>query len=159
MITVRVDADYHGPTIMEIESLLDQSQKPIEVKWRNSNQEIAILQRHRERNAVLIVQDLKTKVLTNSAVGGKLDLPPGLLAESMIALNGKGLEWRTFVEKVGSEVAFAAILQNTSNRIRQGELVDRSLRAVIHECLFDGVSPIDMDVLLSMRLSGFVPDE
>lgn len=97
-------------------------------------------------------------MLEHSALGSTIKLPPEVLSEALRAIRGRGFEWRVFVEKMGSEAAFAAIVQNTANRILQGEIVDWSLLTVIKDCVFNGVPPIDMDIMLGL-LRGASPDD
>lgn len=154
MIKTRIDPNYKGPTIIEIKDLLDLSEDAIKVRWMNSQQEIDLLKRHPDRDANLVVADALTMIQTASALGIALGLPNEILKESMTALNGDAGEWRSYVTAAGPEVAFSAILANANNRIRNGKSVDRTLRKVLVDCIFEHVSPADMDVLLALRLNG-----
>jgi hypothetical protein len=151
MISLRVEQDYHGPTIIEIEALLDLSEEPIEVKWSNTEHEVAIANRYRDRNLTLIVRDLLARVRAANAVGGSYALPADLVESAMTALTSVDGDWRGFVEKVGGEIAFTAVAQDYANQFRRGVSEDRSLRKVLVACLFNEVSTEDMGALLALR--------
>jgi hypothetical protein len=153
MINLRVDPEYRGPSIIEAECLLSLGHDTIEVAWTNTKRELDVLRRFSDRPVILIVPDLRLMVRTASVLGIEFTLPSEILRAAMNSLNGVEGQWRTFTEQVGPEVALSAILQNAANGILKGVSHD-PLRKVLIECLLGGISPVDLDLLLALRLNG-----
>lgn len=151
MILLRIQEEYHGPTLPEMTDLLEGNSGPIEVRWENTRREIALLERFRDREITLVVKDLAAMERAASSVGANFTFERDILVTALTALNSNEHSgWRSFVARMGSGVSRGLLIGIASSGIRRGLKV-ASLRSVLDGCLFEDVSPIDADVLLGLH--------
>ena len=155
MISVRVDNGYHGPTIIQIAELLDLSDDDIEVNWLNTKPELQIINRYRDRTIMLVVPDLVAMERAASTLGISYALPQDLIERGFSSLNTPDGLWREFGQQVGPGVSRSVLEVIAARNICKGKDV-RILRKVLVDCLFENVSPADIDVLVGLRSTGIV---
>ena len=147
-ITIR--ENYLGPTILELEPVLEEITGSVEIRWEGTQQEIACLQRHPKKHFTLIVSDLSAMERAATLTGRRLQLDPQFVDNIKHTLiSRKGYNWRFTVEDVGANVARAAVIKLSADSIRRGK---RPLLARITADMFcEGISSQDTDVLLRLH--------
>lgn len=155
MIDIVVQPKYTGPSLFEIEPVIDLIKGIVNVRWTNTKIEQAILERYRTRNFNLYVEDLSLMERTANALGLNyvLDLMTFETAKAAL-LYPKTANWRAFTEGVGSSVARSFITRLSADSVRKGGRP--RLAAIAAECVLDSINPCDADVLL--RLSAMRGD-
>ena len=154
-ITIRVDSDYHGPSILEMESLLEVSNDPQTVTWGNSKAEVCLLTRYHACTLELVVPDLPSMERAANTLGIAYKLPAELVTkayENIIKLNGM---WHDFNQQVGQGLARATLIRMVNENIKRGN-DPKELRKVLVDALFEDLGTTDIDVLLGLRLTGIV---
>ena len=145
-----INPEFQGPTILEIESVLDNVQDPIEVSWANSSTELSILQKYRNRHFILVVPDLNTMERTACLTGNTFKLDASLIENTKTSLiSKKGYNWRSTTEDLGMGVSRAIITKVSADSIRKGKRP--IIASILSELFCDGVSSLDTDVLLRLK--------
>ncbi len=153
MLTIQIDPQFSGPTLLEMTHLLDGN-GPLEVRWKNSRAEIRIVRTLRHRAVTLVVEDLSAMQRTAFSVGTRLAFDVSVKAKAVRALNDREVSnWREFASKLGFDTARGALVAIAGDAIRN-QKNPRAVRAVVDSCLFDGVSALEADVLLGLQ-AGF----
>ncbi len=147
MINIAVQPEFHGPSIVDLEPVLDLIDGVVDVRWTNSKPEQTILEQHRNRNFLLLVEDLSLMEHTATALGLRYVLDLGISQSALAALvYQKTANWRAFAEGVSSSVCRSLITRLSADVARKGN--HSNLAIIATECQLDGISPIDADVLL-----------
>lgn len=155
MVNLVVQKEFNGPSLPDIESILDLIDGVVDVRWTNSRNEQAILERNRNRDFCLHVEDLSTMERTATALGLRyvLDLIMNESAKAALVYR-KTSNWRAFTDGIGSLVSRSLLTKLSADAIRKG--VRPRLASIAADCVLEGISPIDADVLL--RLSAMRGD-
>lgn len=157
MIRLRIAPDFNGPTIEEWVRILDDDHPgEVEVRWTGTKADTRLLLNHIRWNIILVVPDLTSMERAAAYLG----LPP--LFERHVVESGlkalksrKSADWRSFARGVSTPVARALMVHIGAQAIREGK--KPNLRFVATECLLEGVSAVDADVMLSLRSYGAKP--
>lgn len=149
--TVRVDKDFAGPTLCELEPVLDELQDPVEVRWAGSRLDFLAYERNASRTLVLVTVDDAVAERALWVLGGALTLPTDVLEASKAALvNKKDQTWRLRVEDLGPTRGTLLLTTVVGESLRSGK-VPRAAASVAIDCLLNHVHPADADVLLRLR--------
>jgi hypothetical protein len=74
-----------------------------------------------------------------------------LLNDAKLALNRRKLyNWRGFTSDVGLPAARMVLTKLAADSIRKGD--NPKLAPIVKDCLLGGVSPVDADVLLRLKV-------
>jgi hypothetical protein len=148
---IAIRADYTGPTLLELEPVLETTEGTVEVRWEGTSAELATLCRYPKRKFILIVNDLSSMERTASITGKRLVMEKQFLDNAKLTLiSRKSYNWRFTVDDVGLGVARAALTKLSADSIRLGK--KPILAPIISDVLCDGVSSLDTDVLLRLRV-------
>ena len=123
MVEVAVDPKFYGPTILELESILnDIQEKVIKVKWLNSRQEQCVLEHHKHLSFLLYVVDLNTMDKVSSQFGVPCKIDANLVASARDALlNIQLYDWRQFSGSQGSGMSKSLVTRVAADAIRLGK--------------------------------------
>jgi hypothetical protein len=153
MLELRTDPSFTGPTLIELEPILGDLTGKVQARWLGSKAEQAILARNVSIDFILWVSD--TVALERAAntlgVGVTLDSSTLMSAQQSL-ISKKAYNWRPLVNDFGVPAANLYLLRITSDAVRRGKRPN--LVKVMTECVLDGVSTIDADVLLRLRSLG-----
>jgi len=156
MITLRIDKECDKPLILEVASTTSEhGDNVITVRWQNSRPEIEALSRYRHRKVELVVPDLAAMERAASAIGAACSIPNELVVEAynrIVKTNGM---WREFNQQIGPGVSRATLLKLVNKNLRNG-IDPKTIRKVLVDCLFEGISLSDIDVLAGLRGSGII---
>lgn len=149
MLELVVDSNYNGPSLQELAPVLANVEGTVNVRWTNTREERVLLDSNRARNFKLFVVDPAMMERTASALGLRysFDLKTREQAKLVLA-NRKNYNWRQFIDDVGPTVCRSIITRIASDAARQG--VKPKLANIARECLLEGISVIDADVLLRL---------
>ncbi len=147
MIDIVVQPKFNGPSLVDIEPVLDLIEGTVDVCWANTKAEQIVLGHHRDRNFLLHVEDLVLMERTATALGLNYVLDLGIYQSALASLiRQKVTNWRAFTEGVGASVSRSLLTRLSADSVRKG---DRPrLAAIATECVLENVNPIDADVLL-----------
>jgi hypothetical protein len=157
MIRLRIADKFQGPTMEQWAPLLDPAPtSEIEVRWTGTKQDTRLLRKFVQLSITLVVPDLRAMERAASYLGLRFHLDPGLLETGGKSLLDRSIsDWRAFTYGVTPPVARGLMIRLGADSIRKGH--NPKLRLVASECLFEGVAPIDADVLISLRSCGARP--
>jgi hypothetical protein len=151
MVELRVNPEFHGPTILELDSVIANVQGPVEVRWQGTKAEYAALERYPRNKFVLYVPDLPGMERAATVLGQPYILDTALLVTAHSSLaSRKAYNWRAFSEGVGTAITRSILTRLSAGAIRLGK-PPRFLAKIASECIIEGVNPIDADVLLRLR--------
>lgn len=152
MVELRVNPEFHGPTILELDSVIANVQGPVEVRWQGTKAEYAALERYPRNKFVLYVPDLPGMERAATVLGQPYILDTALLVTAHSSLaSRKAYNWRNLInDSFGPIIARGIIVRLAAGAIRLGK-PPRFLAKIASECLLDGVNAIDADVLLRLR--------
>lgn len=151
MVELRINPQYSGPTILELDSIIADVQGAVEVRWQGTKAEYSTLEHYPKRVFILHVQDLPAMERAATALGQPYVFDTGLLATALTSLTSrKAYNWRAFSEGVGTAITRSLITRLSAGAIRKG--VTPRLANIASECLIEGINPIDADVLLRLRV-------
>jgi hypothetical protein len=156
MIRLRIAPNFEGPTMEEWARLLETGPAPteeIEVRWTGTKQDTRLLRQHARLVITLVVPDLAAMERAANYLGLPLLLEPNLLETGSRSLRSRSQsDWRAFAHRVTPSVARGVLIRLGADSIRKGK--NPKTRHVASECLFEGVAPVDADVLLTLRAEG-----
>ena len=143
------------PSLQELEPSIVEipPEETIDIRWENSRQEQVILEHHRNRNFRLYVPDLQSCERATSTLELPLTLDKSMVGDARLALTNKKLyNWREFSREKGATVARNTLLKIAADEIRNGN--QPKLAHVVRDMFLKGVSPVNADTLLRLRLWG-----
>jgi hypothetical protein len=89
-----------------------------------------------------------------TTLGLRFNLDPGAKVELARSINTTaGGKWRTIATQCGPTVSRGAMVQIVADHIRKGNDAP-PLRKLLVECLLEGTTAVDFDVLLGLRMQG-----
>ena len=141
------------PSLSDIEpSMVNISpDETIEVRWENSKQERATLERHKNRKFLLYVPDLQACERATNSLEIPSNLDKNLVGDARIALTNKKLyNWRDFSREKGVTVTKNLVLKLAADEIRLGK--KPKLAYVAKDMFLDGITPSNADTLLRLRV-------
>jgi hypothetical protein len=146
MIDIVIERDFTGPSLLDLEPILDTITAPsIVVRWHNSKAEQHLIRRHRDRNFVLMINDIPAMEAVVNALNLPIKLTPEYLEQVKMSLvSRKNYNWRSS----SIEARKSIITKLASEALRKGD--KPKLSKVVTRCLLDGVSAMDADVLLRL---------
>jgi len=100
----------------------------------------------------LYVKDISTLERTTNSLGLAFSVDPDVLESAKLALSNRKFahKWEDISNQYGSNVIRGLITRLLADSIRKGK--NASLVApVASECLLDGISPIDIAILIRIR--------
>ena len=150
--TLRVDKEFFGPSLTELEPILNELPDPVEVRWSGSRLDFLAFERT-TRDIVMVVPDVEQAERTTWLLGGRLELPEEDLKAARKALTStKDQTWRSRVEDLGFSRGALLLTKVTADAIRAGKTPKASTSIAI-DCLLQKVHPADADVLLRLRVA------
>jgi hypothetical protein len=154
MIKLRIETDFAGPTMTELAGLIDTaSEGQIEVRWTGTKQDTRLLRTYKHLPITLVVPDLVAMERAAAYLGLSLLLDNNLLDKAAGSLTDRhATDWGAFTRGVTPPVALGIITHLSAVSLRRG--VKPNICRVVSDCLFEGVSPVDADVLLSLMAQG-----
>lgn len=152
--STKVDREFAGPTLSELEPVLADIEDPVEVRWSGSRADFLAYERTpAERTLVLITPDDQTAERTIWLLGGALELSPDdLQAAKQALINPKDQTWRLRVEDLGANRGVLLLTTVLGSSLRDGKKPKASI-SVTTDCLLNRVHPADADVLLRLRVA------
>jgi undecaprenyl pyrophosphate synthase len=121
----------------------------VEVLWSGVKTELQTIEKiSKTKNVTIYIRDLTNMESLVSVLGSKIVLSREFLESAKQALSNKNYNWRTFIQEVGNAGARSAVIKLTADSLRAG-LQPKLTKAAI-DCA-EGVSPIDVDVLLRLN--------
>ena len=152
MITVEVNPDFHGPTIVELAPVLDVlcPTDDIKVRWGGMKEEIRLLQKYESRKFVVCVASLNEMSIVSGLFGTPLMMTEAMVNQGRDSLaNRKMYNWRKFTEEAGPSIARSLIVKIATDAVRQG--LRPRLASVAADVLLGKANPSDADVLMRLR--------
>lgn len=151
MLEIRIDPEFQGPTLLELDSVLNNTKGGINARWEGTKPEIRIASRLK-RQIVLYVRNIGEMEQAASALGVKLEFASSLLTDCTDALLNKNTNWRAMSEGMGHSTTRAILTKLAADYFRKGKR-PKVTALVANECLFGILSPLDAEVVI--RLRGF----
>lgn len=149
---VVVDDEDHHLTLSELDPVLEDIKDPVEVHWSGSKEDLLLWEKWRERTFVLYVPSASAADRARWVTGTPLDLPPAEVESAKKDISARtGSAWRARAAEIGSARGVLLLASVTGGSIRAGKN-PRSTLSVVSDCLFRGVNPVDLDVLLRLRV-------
>jgi len=148
-----IDKDFEGPSLKELASIMDEiTEDPIKVSWGNTHDEVALLKFYSNKNFMLYVDDFPAKDRAIAALGLSLDPPKPLLEKAKDSLNNpQKYDWRGFCDdSKGGPAPKWLLLKLAADSLRKG--FRPALAEIISPVLLGGISVVDVDVLLRLRV-------
>jgi hypothetical protein len=152
VVDIRVGEQFEGrPTINDMEHVIDEVEGAVEVRWTNTRQELALLDKFIDRDFILFVKDASALEKTTISLGKVIQVKEHVLEAGITALNHrKQYNWRGFTYEVGANTSRAVLAKMSADSIRDGGCP--RLADVAKRCLLEGINPIDADVLLRLEV-------
>ncbi len=151
-LEIKLNPDFQGPNLLELEPVIPETQGPIEVRWENSKAEIALLYKNPRRIYILHVKDIFILERTTATFGVAFPIDPTLLESAKLSLTSRkaAVNWEHLNSEYGANVSRGLLTRILADSVRKGR--DPRLAApVAREILLDGVNPLDAAVLLRIR--------
>ena len=150
-VEIIVNKDYEGPSILEMTDIIDGCDEPIKLDWSNTRDEITTLLRFPKGKFVLYVKDFSMRDRTASTLGLFLKLEEPLIERAKTALiQPKEYDWRNFCKANSDGPSTRNILLKlTADALRRG--IKPALADIVGHLFHDGVSIVDVDVLLRLK--------
>jgi hypothetical protein len=150
-VEIIVNKDYEGPSILELTDIIDGIDEAINVDWSNSRDEITTLQRFPKNKFILYVKDFHTRDRTASTLGLFLKLEDAVVTKAKTVLvEPKEYDWRNFCKQnTAGPSTRNILLKLAADALRKG--LQPSLAGVVSSIFHDGISIIDVDVLLRLK--------
>jgi len=148
-----IDKDFEGPSLKELVSIMDEiTEDPVKISWGNSHDEIALIRFYHTKNFMLYVDDFPAKDRAVAALGLSLDPPKAVLEKAKDTLNNQQkYDWRNFCdESKGGPSPKWLVLKLAADSLRKGNRP--ALAEIISPILLGGISIVDVDVLLRLKL-------
>jgi hypothetical protein len=151
-LEITINPDFQGPTLVELEPVLDDVLGRIEVRWENSKAEIALLEEYTEHSYSLYVKDIKTLESASSTLGVPFQATPELIESAKLALSSRksAHNWESITKEYGTNVTRSLLASLVSESIRKGKNA-ALIAPVAREILLDGVAPVDASILIRVR--------
>lgn len=148
---LRVDKEFAGPTLCDLEPILDELEGPVEVRWTGSKRDYLAYERHGAREVLMVVPDVETLERTIWVLGGHLELSEDDLQAAKSALTSRSEQtWRTRVDALGPTRGTLLLTKVMADSLRSGKKAPAALSIAL-DCILQGVNPADADVLLRLR--------
>lgn len=148
---LRVDKEFAGPTLCDLEPVLGDLPDPVEVRWTASKRDYLGYERHGAREIHMVVPDLDTLERTIWALGGHLELSDEDLQAAKTALTSKSDQtWRVRVDGLGTTRGTLLLMKVMADSLRAGRKAPAAI-SIARDCILQGVNPADADVLLRLR--------
>lgn len=150
-VEIVVNKDFEGPSITELVDIIAGCDEAIKVDWSNSRNEIATLLRHPTKQFILYVRDFSVRDRTVSTLGLFLKLEEPVVEKArMLLIQPKEYDWRNFVRQNEHGPSTRNILLKlAADALRKG--LRPSLADVVSSVFHDGISLVDVDVLLRLK--------
>lgn len=151
-VEIVVNSAYEGPSILELTENIPDIDEAIRVDWSNSRDEIAALLRFPGKKFVLYVRDFPARDRAVSALGLPLKLEEPVVERAKTALiQPREYDWRNFCKQNEREGPSARniLLKLAADALRKG--MRPALADVVGSLFHDGVSVLDVDVLLRLK--------
>jgi hypothetical protein len=148
---VVVAEGYDGPSIIELESILDEVPDPVRVRWGNTRDEVNLIRKYSHRHLVLCVDGFPARDRVAATFGLPLSIEPSVLERTrLLLLNVAANDWRGLcAESKGGPSLKHVLLKLVADSLRKG---NRPALAEIMEPLWlRGIDLIDVDVLLRLK--------
>jgi hypothetical protein len=148
---LRVDKEFAGPTLCDLEPILDELQDPVEVRWTATKRDYLAYERHGAREVLMVVPDVETQEKTIWVLGGALELTDEDMLAAKAALTSRSDQtWRTRVDGLGPTRSTLLLTKVMADSLRAGRKAPAALSIAL-DCILQGVNPADADVLLRLR--------
>jgi hypothetical protein len=159
VVDILFDAEYHGPTIIELASILDDiTEDPVNVLWTNTKQELRELESHPGINFLLYVQDMHTMGRAVATLGQRIRIEGSALKAGGTALAAPPQQqlqgWRSYIDQVKDINPRHVILKIVADSIRAGK--ETPAADIINDLFINGgIDPKDADVMLRLKSPRF----
>ena len=154
-LEIKIDPNYKGPTLGEQITLLDlEGSQPVEASWTGSRQDIAAFKKIGDRKITLYVPNQFAMDRASVICGYKFPIFKNQVAQYRTAIGvdpqGGASDWRGYLDKFGSSFSKSIMMRDTAHAARKKNDA-RLLRKVVVDCVLNGVSVADADVLIGLR--------
>lgn len=147
---IKLDPDFKGPTLIELETIIHDTKGVIEILWENTKLEFLTLARYSKRDFILHVKDCQTLDKVANVLGIKLPIDKNVIDNAKESLGSRrNYNWRPLVQGSGSTIGKSTVLRIASDALRNGK--SSILASIASDCLFKNVNPIDADVFLRLK--------
>ena len=152
MIQIVIDPKYDGPTILDHGTARYVEDEFVEVRWGNTKQELAQLERLSDCNFRLFVPDTATQERAATSLGDDIQLDQAVILTARLALNTrKTYDWRNFLTGKPVSLTRSILTKMSADALRKGR------PSALAEFAGDfapenGINPIDADVLLRLTV-------
>lgn len=151
MLELKINHDFHGPSIVELEPVLGDIQDDmVEVLWSHTPREIAVLRGHPEKSFTLFVRDIQMMERAAEQLGLPVKFDLNTLETGKLALISRIQKWDEFSKGVGASVSRGILLKLVSRSIERGGHLPE-FAVLMNDILFEGVSPLEADVHLRLH--------
>jgi hypothetical protein len=151
MLELKIHNEFHGPTLLQLEPVLSEiTAEKIDVLWKNTKAEIAVLEQHPEKTFVLYVPDFVSMERAAEQLGLPVKFDINTLGTAKLALLSRVQTWDEFTKSVGSAVSRGILIKLVSKAIKQGIKVNDTL-AMTNDILFEGVPVTDADIFIRIH--------
>jgi len=152
MIQIVIDPKYDGPTILDHGTARYVEDEFVEVRWGNTKQELAQLERLSDCNFRLFVPDTAAQERAATSLGDDIQLDQAVILTARLALNTrKTYDWRNFLTGKPVSLTRSILTKMSADALRKGR------PSALAEFAGDfapenGINPIDADVLLRLTV-------
>ena len=151
-VEIKLSPSFQGPTLLELEPVIDETSGKIEVRWENSKPEVSLLYKNSHRSYILYVKDISTLERSVSMLGVSFILDSTLLESARLSLTSRRAahNWDNIAGQYGTNVSRSILTRLLADSLRKGKDPKRTA-LVTREVLLEGVSPVDAGILLRIR--------
>jgi len=152
MIQIVIDPKYDGPTILDHGTARYVEDEFVEVRWGNTKQELAHLERLSDCNFRLFVPDTAAQERAATSLGDDIQLDQTVILTARLALNTrKTYDWRNFLTGKPVSLTRSILTKMSADALRKGR--PTALADLAGDFASEnGINPIDADVLLRLRV-------
>src|SRR5208283_4693680 len=152
MIQIVIDPKYDGPTILDHGTARYVEDEFVEVRWGNTKQELAQLERLSDCNFRLFVPDTAAQERAATSLGDDTQLDQAVILTARLALNTrKTYDWRNFLTGKPVSLTRSILTKMSADALRKGR--PSALADLAGDFASEnGINPIDADVLLRLKV-------
>ena len=150
-VEIVINKDFEGPSILELTDILEGCDEAIRVDWSNTRDEITTLLRFPKNKFILYVRDFSMRDRTVSTLGLSLKIEEPVVERAKnLLIQPKEFDWRNFCKQGAEGPSIRNILiKLAADSLRKGNRP--ALADIVGHIFHDGISIVDVDVLLRLK--------
>lgn len=153
-LSIRVETEFPGLSLLEMQSILPLGEEPIEARWENSRAEIDLARQYAHRDITLVVKDAHVMERTATMLGVSYAHDSKVQDRGVRSLNSPDNDWRDFAMEVGPVLSRSMMVRSCATALRKRTQAERHLQKVLIESLLDNTSPMEVGLLWALRERG-----